>query len=154
MGYSKTRLTVIIADAKFLDGKVLKQSLPVVPLPVEPDAPNLRRLLLPQGELAQFHNAEEGVRYIAFIELLPGQVRGNHYHKAKEEMLYVIQGEVLLLVTDVESKVQASVSLRAGDLAVIQTGVAHALRATAPGQAIEFSATRFDPADIHPFRLA
>jgi mannose-6-phosphate isomerase-like protein (cupin superfamily) len=69
-------------------------------------------------------------------------------------MLYVIQGEVLLLVTDVESKVQASVSLRAGDLAVIQTGVAHALRPVEPGQAIEFSATRFDPADIQPFRLA
>lgn len=154
MSYSKTRLAVIIADAKFLDGKVLKQSLPVVPLPVEPAAPHLRRLLLPQGELAQFHNAEEGIRYIAFVELLPGQVRGNHYHQAKVELIYMIRGEAVLFVADVESKAQASVNLRAGDLVLIRTGVAHALRPVEPGQVIEFSATRFDPADIHPFRLA
>jgi dTDP-4-dehydrorhamnose 3,5-epimerase-like enzyme len=137
-------------ESSFLNGKVLKQTVPVLQLPLGPDAPNRRRLLLPQGELAQFHNADEGIRYIAFIELLPGQVRGNHYHKFKEELVYVIRGEVLLVVADIDSKAQASVSLRAGDLAVIQTGIAHALRTVEPGQAIEFSSTQFDPADIRP----
>jgi len=40
---------------------------------------------------------------------------------------------------------RASVALRAGDLAVIRTGIAHALRTVEPGQAIEFSIARFDP---------
>jgi hypothetical protein len=40
-----------------------------------------------------------------------------------------------------------------GDLAAIGTGVAHALRASAPGQLIEFSPARFDPADTCPFPL-
>lgn len=140
--------------ATFLDGRVLKQSLPVLQLPLGPDAPDLKRLMLPQGELAQFYSADEGIRYMAFIELLPGQVRGNHYHKVKEELVYVIRGEVLLSVADIDSKASASVSLRAGDLAVIRTRIAHALRSVEPGQAIEFSSARFDPADIHKFPVA
>jgi mannose-6-phosphate isomerase-like protein (cupin superfamily) len=139
--------------SSLLNGKVRRRTLPVLQLPLGPDAPDLRRLLLPQGELAQFYNADEGIRYIAFIELLPGQVRGNHYHKVKEELVYVLRGEVLLSVADVDSKAHASVWLRAGDLAVIRTGVAHALRTVEPGQAIELSTTRFDLADIHPFRV-
>jgi mannose-6-phosphate isomerase-like protein (cupin superfamily) len=138
----------------FLNGRVLTQSLPVLQLPLGPDAPDLKRLLLPQGELAQFYNADEGIRYMAFIELLPGQVRGNHYHKVKEELVYVIRGEVSLSVADIDSQASASVSLRAGDLAMIRTGIAHALRSVEPGQAIEFSSARFDPADIHKFPVA
>jgi len=141
-------------ESTFLNGKVLTRSLPALQLPLRPDAPALKRLLLPQGELAQFYDAEEGIRYMAFLELLPGQVRGNHYHKVKEELVYVIRGEVLLNVADIDSKANASVALQAGDLAVIQTGIAHALRTVQAGQAIEFSSSRFDPADIHQFPLA
>jgi len=141
-------------DSTFLNGKVVKRSLPVLQLPLGQDAPALKRLLLPQGELAQFYDADQGIRFMAFIELLPGQVRGNHYHQVKEELVYVIRGEVLLSVADIDSKARASVALRAGDLAVIRTRIAHAFRAVAPGQAIEFSSTRFDSADIHKFLLA
>jgi hypothetical protein len=59
-------------DSSFLNGKVLKRSLPELHLPLGPDAPVLKRLMLPQGELAQFYDAEEGIRYLAFIELRPG----------------------------------------------------------------------------------
>jgi mannose-6-phosphate isomerase-like protein (cupin superfamily) len=143
-----------LPESAFLKGKVLKRSLPVLRLPLEPDAPALKRLLLSQGELAQFHDADEGIRYLAFIELVPGQVRGNHYHQVKEELVYVIRGELLLDVADIDSQARASVALRTGDLAVIRTRIAHALRPVEPGQAIEFSSSRFDPADIHKFLLA
>jgi mannose-6-phosphate isomerase-like protein (cupin superfamily) len=141
-------------EATVLNGKVLKHSLPVLQLPLGPDAPALKRLLLPQGELAQFYDAAEGVRYLAFIELVPGQVRGNHYHTVKEELVYVIRGEVLLIAEDIDSKARASVELRAGDFGVIRTGIAHAYRTVEAGQAIEFSVARFDPADIHRYPLA
>jgi mannose-6-phosphate isomerase-like protein (cupin superfamily) len=154
MGTPKTRSTTMKPEVTVLNGKVLKQSLPVLPLPLGPDAPALKRLLLPQGELAQFYDAAEGVRYLAFIELVPGQVRGNHYHKVKEELVYVIQGEVLLIVEDIDSKERASVELRTGDFGMIRTGVAHAYRTVSAGQAIEFSVARFDPADIHRYPLA
>ncbi|MEI6393670.1 MAG: cupin domain-containing protein [Verrucomicrobiota bacterium] len=140
-------------ETTLLAGKVLKRSLPTLQLPLGLDAPTLKRLLLPQGELAQFYDAEEGMRYMAFIELLSGQVRGRHYHKVKEELVYVIRGEAVLSVVDIDSEARASVVLRTGDLGLIRTGVAHALRTLEPGQAVEFSSTRFDPSDIYPFSL-
>jgi len=138
---------------EFLNGKVRKQSLPEFELPVAADAPTVKRLLLPQGELAQFYDANEGMRYLAFIELRAGSVRGNHFHKVKEEWVYMIRGEVLLIVEDVESKAREFVPLRAGDLAVIRTEIAHVLQVLEAGQAVEFSTARFDPLDIHRFPL-
>jgi hypothetical protein len=142
-----------MADTEYLAGRVVKWSLPVVSGRPGPDAPTLKRLLLPQGELAQVHDSEEGIRYLAVIETRSGSVRGNHYHKIKEERIYVLQGELLVLVEDVETKARASVPLKTGELLLIQTGIAHLLRTVEPGQAIEFSNTRFDAADIFPFAL-
>jgi len=144
----------MMPETTLLNGRVLKQSLPVLRLPLAPDAPALKRLLMPQGELAQFYDAEEGIRYLAFIDLLPGQVRGNHYHQVKEELVYVIRGEVLLSVADIDSRESASVALRTGDLVMIRPRITHALRTVEAGHAIEFSVARFDPADIHRFAVA
>lgn len=140
-----------MTESKFLAGKVLKWSLPVVEGPTGPYS--LKRLLLPQGELARIYDADEGMRFIAVIELRAGTVRGNHYHKAKEEFVYVIQGEVLLLLQDPESKARDTVPLQTGDLVFIQTGIAHAMQTVKAGQAIEFSKTRFDPDDSYRFPL-
>ena len=116
-------------------------------------APAVKRLLLPQGELAQFYDDDEPIRYLAFLELRAGGVRANHYHKIKRELLYMIGGELLLIVEDIDSGERVPLSLQPGDLAAIQPGIAHALQTVVPGQAIEFSTTRFDPADIHRFPL-
>src|SRR5262245_33775434 len=56
-------------EPAFLSGKVLKQTLPVFNGPTGPEAPPLKRLALPQGELTSIHNADEPIHYIAFIEL-------------------------------------------------------------------------------------
>ena len=137
----------------YLAGKVSKLSLPSLQPPLGAAAPLLKRLLLPQGELAQFYDAEEPIRYMALAEIRPGWARGNHYHKFKKEMLYVIQGEISLVVQEITQGTRESVSLQVGDVAVIETGVAHAVRASAPGQVLEFSPVRFDPADTYRFPL-
>ncbi|HWH70518.1 MAG TPA: hypothetical protein VNT26_14115 [Candidatus Sulfotelmatobacter sp.] len=142
-----------MAESTFLAGKVTKQSLPALPVPVGAEAPRLKRLLLPQGELAQFHDGGEPIHYLAFLELGADSIRGNHYHKVKAEYLYLIHGEVLLLVEDIAVKSRESLPLRTGDLVHIQTGVAHALKILAPGQAIEFSKAPFNPADIYRWPL-
>jgi mannose-6-phosphate isomerase-like protein (cupin superfamily) len=143
-----------MSQPTFLNGRVRKVSLPAFELPLAADAPTVKRLLLPQGELGQFYDGDEGMRYLAFIELRPGTVRGNHYHKRKEEWVYFIKGEVLLIAQDIETKSRETIPLKTGDLAIIQTGIAHALQVQAPGQAVEFSPARFDPLDIHKFPLA
>jgi quercetin dioxygenase-like cupin family protein len=143
-----------MVESQFLCGKVIKRSLPEVQPPFGPEAPDLKRLMLPQGELAQFFNGEQSIQYIAYIELQPGNARGNHYHKTKAEWVYLIQGTMRLLVQDVQSNARDSIALSTGDLVFIQIGVAHALEPLEPGQAIEFSSARFDPADIYKFTVA
>jgi oxalate decarboxylase/phosphoglucose isomerase-like protein (cupin superfamily) len=141
----------MISESVFLGGRVIRKTLPV--LSPQPGAPPLKRLMLPQGELAQFHDGIEPIRYLAYIELRPGALRGNHYHKVKREYVYVIGGKTELLVQDVNSGDRAMVPLNSGDLAFIETGIAHTLRPLTDGQAIEFSAAPFDAADIYRFPL-
>ena len=142
-----------MAESEYLAGQVVKWSLPLITGRPGPDAPALKRLLLPQGELAQVYDAEEGIRYMAVIEARVGCVRGNHYHKVKRERIYVLQGELLVVVEDIQTKARASVPLQTGDLLFIQTGIAHALQTVEPGLAIEFGLARFDTADIFPYPL-
>jgi len=140
-------------ETKFLEGKVTRQSLPIMQGAPGPDAPPLKRLLLPQGELAQIYDADEAIRYLAFIELRPQTTRGNHYHNTKIEIIYVLEGDLELVVEDIRSKRRESTPLLPGDMAIIQTGVAHALNVLATGKAIEFSPARFNAADTHRYPL-
>ncbi len=136
-----------------LGGKVIKKTLPQITGSPGTDAPALKRLMLPQGELAQFYDSGQGIRYIAMIELRPGKPRGNHYHKVKEELVYLIEGTVELLVQDIENQARETILLTSGDLVIIQTRVAHTLRPLEKGCAIEFSPAKFDPVDIQQYPL-
>ena len=140
-------------EIKLLGGKVIKRTLPCLPGPSGPDAPTLKRLVLPQGELAQFYDDDAGIKYMAVIELRPGQPRGNHYHKIKREFIYVLDGKMELIVENIGNQQRASILLESGDLAVIETLIAHVLRPLEVGRAIEFSPARFDVADIQRYPL-
>src|SRR5215467_11047121 len=94
----------MITEIPLLGGKVTKCTLPVVQPSPTPDSRILKRLMLPQGELAQFYDGDEGIRYIAQIELQAGSIRGNHFHKVKREWIYIMSGELTLIVEDLESK--------------------------------------------------
>jgi len=137
----------------FLNNQVIKRTLTVINGRPTGDAPRLKRLLLAQGELAQVYDDGEGIRYLAFVELCKGAVRGNHYHHVKDEVIYVIQGEILMVVEDIVSKERASFSLDTGELAVIPVRIAHGFRTIAAGQAIEWSTNRFDASDIWRYPL-
>ncbi len=134
--------------ATYFAGRVRHGALPIFTAPTGPDAPVLKRLLLPQGELAQFHDADEAMRYLAMIELTPGGVRGNHYHRIKKEFIYVIRGSFELIIADAaDPGPTESFPVSAGEWVVIEPGVVHALRTREAGLAIEFSPARFDPGD-------
>ncbi len=137
----------------YLNGKVVKRTLPAIQGPVPPEAPLLKRLRLGQGELAQITEGTAGMHYLAFLEFRAGTIRGNHYHKVKEEWVYVGTGELALEVQDIHTQARETVILRAGDLATIYPEVAHAMRVTAAGYGVEFSPGRFDPADLYKVAL-
>lgn len=142
-----------MAEQSFLSGKVRKYTLPILKPPLPPDPLPLKRLLLPQGELAQFHDSDQPIHYLAFIELREGTIRGNHYHKLKQESVYILRGGVLLTVAELDSTQYMLVHLHTGDLVVIGPEVAHALTVQKSGLAVEFSPSRFDAADIYRFPL-
>lgn len=142
-----------MSDVNLFSGRLVKRSLPCLTPGLGGELPPLKRLALAQGELAQFHDADPGIHYIAALELVEASVRGNHYHTRKEEHVYLMRGSMELIVEDPGSRERAEVRMEPGDLTVIQPGLAHAFRILHPGVAIEFSPTRFDPADIHPHQL-
>src|SRR5262245_56446641 len=142
-----------MADDIYLSGKLRRIRLPVFTQPTGPDAPFLKRLLLPQGELVQFHDDDEAMRYMAFLELKADGVRGNHFHRQKREFVYVISGKVELLAQNLADQAQTSVTLGAGELAIIETNVGHALRTIEAGSAIEFSPSRYDRTDVYRYPL-
>jgi len=139
----------MVPTEEYLSGKVRKWSLPKVSPGPQADGVPLKRLILAQGELAQVYDADEGIRYIACIELVPGGVRGNHFHKFKSEWVYILSGTADLLVKETGGDQVAVLKLAKGDLAFIATGVAHALRVTGAGEAIEFSPVKFDASDVY-----
>ena len=123
----------------FLSGAVRKQRLPKCEPSQSGGLPALKRLMLEQGELAQLHNGGEPLKYLACLELKAGATRGNHFHKTKRELLYVIAGRLVLVVQDTASGELAKLLLESGDLAFIDKGIAHALQPLEAGFAVEFS---------------
>ena len=136
-------------DCAILNGKVSTWTLPVVEPGSTGSESTLKRIILPQGELAQFYDSEEGVCYIASIELKAGTVRGNHYHEKKREYVYIVSGEILVALEDLETGAAARLDLKGGDLILIQPRVLHALQVKRDGLAVEFSRERFDPKDTY-----
>jgi mannose-6-phosphate isomerase-like protein (cupin superfamily) len=131
---------------------VIKRTLPEV-APGTTNSPVLKRLLLPQVELALFYDGSDPIHYIAFIELKAGTQRGNHFHKHKFEWIYVLTGEFLLRAEEVETHERQKLTVRGGDLINIRPGVAHVLDIHQSGHAIEFSPARFDQGDIYRYAV-
>ena len=142
-----------MTQTSHLNGRVLKQTLPCLTPGGGGAMPAMKRLKLAQGDLAQFHDADTPIHYIASLDLVAGTVRGNHVHRAKLEHLYLLRGELELILEDLETGERDTVRLVAGDRAVIQPGVAHAYRVLQGGVAVEFAPQRFDPDDTRPHKV-
>lgn len=97
----------------------------------------------------------ESFRYLAYLEFVhqPHVVRGNHYHRVKDEHLYVLVGRLRCLCQDVASGERAVYEVAAGDLMRIQPGCAHVLVPLEYTQALEFAPQPYDPADAYPYSL-
>jgi dTDP-4-dehydrorhamnose 3,5-epimerase-like enzyme len=111
------------------------------------------RINSPRGELAVLTDGSVPIRHLSYLEMRPGMVRGNHYHKLRKEYCYVISGELTLALADVATGESVSVQIHAGEIAYIQPGIAHAFNPLGQGQAVEYAAQPFDLSDVFPHRL-
>jgi mannose-6-phosphate isomerase-like protein (cupin superfamily) len=134
-------------EAEYLGGKVRWSRLPEFEGVPAPGAATIRKLRLPQGDLVQLIQGGAGAKYLAWVELKPGTVRGNHYHLRKDEHYYQLSGEVEWCVEDRDTGERASFRMGSGELLRLLPGVVHAVRPLTPGQAIEWAPEPLDPAD-------
>jgi dTDP-4-dehydrorhamnose 3,5-epimerase-like enzyme len=123
-------------------------------LPLAQPIANGGRIMTPAGEIAQIVRDQE-FRYLAYLAFVAAtkQARGNHYHQQKYEYLYVITGRLQAFFADITQGIQEEHILETGTLLEIPPMVAHALLPLEDTQAVEFSATAYDPTDSFPYPL-
>ena len=118
--------------------------IPVIGPDWPENAPRLNCWVKPKGELATISTTE--TKFIAYIEFPEdGVPRANHFHKEKEEYLYLISGRVRCYFrrADALNETPNEIDAFAGDLISVQPGWSHAYLTIEPGHAIEFSPTPF-----------
>jgi quercetin dioxygenase-like cupin family protein len=124
-------------------------------LPTEGDDSSERRLFSSKGEMAQILNRkQEAYRHLVYWDLdATGQERGHHYHRRKTENVYILSGEMDLLVEDLESGSKETILVQAGDRLTIRPQLAHAYQARKYSQVLEYAPSTYDPADTVPYKL-
>lgn len=139
MWYGWANLEILMAEVKYLAGKVVQWPLPILTGRPGSRCAHAQAPAVGARKMAQVHDSDEGIHYLATLELREGGVRGNHYHRIKRERVYVLQGR-LTVVVDTQTRERATVPLATGDLLFIEPGIAHALQTAEAGQGPRFQA--------------
>lgn len=129
--------------------------LDVYTLPLAQPVMNGGRIMTPAGEIAQVVG-NQAFRYMAVLEFAEnaiGTPRGNHYHLAKQETLYIIRGKVQAVFEDIANGERMEAELVAGDMVTIIPQCAHVLVAREYTLAIEFAPTPYDPDDTYRYEI-
>lgn len=108
------------------------------------------RIMTPAGELAQIVSGRT-FAYLAYLEFQhqPERGRGNHYHLLKHETLYVIKGHLWACLHDIDTGEQMETPLQTGDMITMAPRCSHVFYPQEYTQAVEFSATPYDPTDTY-----
>lgn len=136
-----------------LSDKLHIRRLPFYKTPLREPVTNLGRIVDEAGELTQIANGAL-IRFVAYIEFSAhGIARANHYHHARIEWLYLINGRLAARFVDIDTGETVDHDLEAGDLVQIKPRCAHGFRALEPVQAIELADFPYDHADSFPYLL-
>jgi quercetin dioxygenase-like cupin family protein len=121
---------------------------------LEPPLPSTGgRIETPAGELAQIISGES-MRLVTYIEFQPdGEPRGNHVHRKKVEIIYVIKGKLRVTLEDSDDHSRKEVTLEGGDLIRLQPNCAHVYKAEEYTQAIEMNEVPYDTTDTFPYEM-
>ncbi len=104
-----------------------------------------RRIIEDRGQLAILHPVGP-VYNPCYFDIQPGEgrFRGEHYHKSKTEVFYVISGSCLIRFVDLETGQSGNFQVRSGDMVTIMPMAAHRGDAIEFCQVIEFSLADVD----------
>ena len=103
---------------------------------------------IPKGDVA-YINPESDVKFVGIIEFVPNTgSRGNHYHKQKNEILYIISGKLKATYwepNNISNKI--TVIHEKGDKITIPPLNYHAFEAIEHTTVLEITTTPFDITD-------
>ncbi|MBL8694342.1 MAG: cupin domain-containing protein [Planctomycetes bacterium] len=121
-----------------------------------PDTGPMRRMS-DKGEMAQIMSGDlPPVQHLMIWTLNPGHTRGRHFHTNRVERIYVVHGEIEILIQPNDKSLPGMlVPVIAGERVTIDHGVAHCyrLRGTTPATVLEMGEQPYNPLnpDTTPF---
>ncbi|MBP8646396.1 MAG: hypothetical protein KBH99_09780 [Syntrophobacteraceae bacterium] len=129
------------------------RKIEVEDLPVTDSFVPRKRLIQPRGELALIEDGRK-FEHLGYFSLKsgPGFYRGGHYHKKKVEYFYVISGEILIRLMDMETGEKDNLRAIPGQVIRIHPLCAHRFEAVADTQVIEYYEGVYDREDDIPWR--
>ncbi len=114
-----------------------------------------RRIIEDRGELAILHPAGP-VYNPCYFDIKPGDglFRGEHYHRSKTEVFYVISGSCHFRFVDLETGQTGDFQVSAGEMVTIMPMCAHRMDSIEFCQVVEFSLQDVDySADTFAYRF-
>jgi mannose-6-phosphate isomerase-like protein (cupin superfamily) len=119
------------------------------------DGAGPRRIIEDRGELAILRPVGP-VYNPCYFDIRPGEgrSRGEHYHRSKTEVFYVISGSCMLRFVDLDTGQAGDFQVSAGDMVTIMPMCAHRMDAIEYCQVMEFSLEDVDyRADTVPYEF-
>jgi dTDP-4-dehydrorhamnose 3,5-epimerase-like enzyme len=101
-----------------------------------------------RGEFVQIAYKEE-IRHLALFEIKKGFSRGNHYHKTKEEIFYVVSGKIRALFLDMDTLQREEYMLERGDKIRIKPRCGHIFYGLEETLVVEYSPQIYDMEDSY-----
>jgi mannose-6-phosphate isomerase-like protein (cupin superfamily) len=86
-----------------------------------------------------------------FISTRKGEVRGGHYHKVTEELFYIINGKISIVISNLDGEKIKSFEVSEGDIFMVEPFEVHTFKCEEDSSWINFLSIKFDSEtpDIH-----
>ncbi len=121
-------------------------------LPNIKEIPGAKRWEEERGEFVQVAY-QEAMRHLAAFEIRKGFLRGNHYHKKKEEIFYVFRGKIKALFLDMDTLQKEEKILAKGDKIRVRPYCGHLFYGLEDAFVIEYSPQVYDKEDSYKIDL-
>ena len=105
-----------------------------------------------RGEFVQVSYLE-AIGHLAYFQIRPGFVRGNHFHRKKEEIFYILKGTIRAIFMDMTTGEREERILTKGQKIRVQPGCAHVFYGVEEALVIEYSPQYYDKTDAYPADL-
>ena len=122
-------------------------------LPNTKEIPGEKRWEEERGEFVQVAYRET-MHHLAAFEIRKGFSRGNHYHKRKEEIFYVVRGKIKASFLDMDSLEKEEKIFERGDKIRVNPYCGHLFYGLEDAFVIEYSPQVYDKEDSYKIDLS